>query len=141
MSEMKLFTLEEAEATLPLVRRIVADVQLEYPIWRTAIQRYEIEASGVRAEWGEPAELVRMRDEATASAERISHYLGELEAVGCVLKGFESGTVDFYSLRDDRVVFLCWDPGEDRIAHWHETNAGYPGRQPLDASLTSGARA
>jgi hypothetical protein len=43
--------------------------------------------------------------------------------------------VDFYSLRDDRPVFLCWKLGEARIEHWHELNAGFGGRQRLDVSL------
>ena len=30
---------------------------------------------------------------------------------------FEGGLVDFYSLREDRPIFLCWRLGEDRINH------------------------
>ena len=41
MPEFKLFTLEEAERTLPLVRRIVADLTLEYPAWRAAVGRFD----------------------------------------------------------------------------------------------------
>ena len=36
---------------------------------------------------------------------------------------------------DDRLVFLCWRLGEDRITHWHEVNAGFAGRQPIDTTL------
>ena len=39
MPEFKLFTLEEAERTLPLVRRVVADLTNEYPRWRAAVGR------------------------------------------------------------------------------------------------------
>ena len=37
MSEIRLFTLEEAERTLPLVRRIVADLVSAYPGWRAGV--------------------------------------------------------------------------------------------------------
>ena len=37
MTEFKLFSLEEAERTLPLVRRIVQDLTVEYPSWRAAV--------------------------------------------------------------------------------------------------------
>ena len=135
MPEFKLFTLEEAERTLPLVRRIVHDLTLEYPAWRAAVARFEVLTGGARADWGETPELVAAREAVTRHAERINRYLQELETVGCVFKGFEGGLVDFYSLREDRPIFLCWRLGEDRITHWHEIEAGFGGRQPIDAAI------
>jgi hypothetical protein len=132
---MRLFTLAEAERTLPLVRGIVADLMSEYPRWRAAVGRFELLSAGARAEWGETPELAAAREEVTAAAARINDYLKELEAIGCVFKGFDAGLVDFYTLREDRPVFLCWKMGEARIEHWHELDAGFTGRQPI-ARLT-----
>ena len=137
MPDFKLFTLDEAERTLPLVRRIVQDLTAEYPAWRAAVAAIEVVTGGARADWGETSELIEARDAVARHAERINHYLQELEAVGCVFKGFEAGLVDFYSLRDDRPIFLCWRLGEDRISHWHEIDSGFAGRQPIDASILS----
>jgi hypothetical protein len=137
---LKLFTLSEAERTLPLVRRIVADLMAEYPRWRAAVGRFELLTGGARADWGETGELVAARDAVTAAADRINGYLKELETIGCVFKGFDAGLVDFYSLREDHPVFLCWRMGEDRIAHWHELDAGFGGRQPIDAAVLTEVR-
>jgi hypothetical protein len=137
MPDFKLFTLEEAERTLPLVRRIVQDLAVEYPAWRAAVGRFEVLTGGARADWGESPELVRAREEVAAHAERINRYLQELETIGCVVKGFEVGLVDFYSLREDRPIFLCWKLGEERITHWHETDTGFAGRQPIDGAILS----
>ena len=137
MSDPKIFTRAEAERTLPLVRRIVGDVQAEYPIWRAAVARFEVLSGSARADLGETDELRTAREEAAESAARINGFLQELEAIGCQFKGFESGLVDFYSLRNDRLVFLCWQLVEDRITHWHEVDAGYAGRQPLESDLLS----
>jgi hypothetical protein len=133
--EVKLFTLEEAERTLPLVRRIVEDLLAEYPRWRQAVSRYEILTGGARADWGETSDLVAARDAVTGHADRINSYLQELERIGCVFKGFDAGLVDFYSLREDRLIFLCWRLGEPRITHWHELEAGFAGRQPIDGAM------
>ena len=135
MPEIKLFTLEEAERTLPLVRRIVEDLLAEYPRWRQAVSRYEILTGGARADWGETSDLVAARDAVTGHADRINGYLQELEKIGCVFKGFDAGLVDFYSLREDRLIFLCWRLGEPRITHWHELEAGFAGRQPIDGAM------
>jgi hypothetical protein len=137
MPDFKLFTLQEAERTLPLVRRIVSDLTVEYPAWRAAVGRFELLTGGARADWGETHELVAARDEVTRHADRINRYLQELEGIGCVFKGFEGGLVDFYSLREDRPIFLCWRLGEDRIGHWHEIDTGFGGRQPIDGAILS----
>jgi hypothetical protein len=138
MTDFRLFTLDEANRSLPLVRRIVLDLLAEYPSWREAVGRYEVLTGGARADWGETRELIAARDAVAVHADRINRYMQEFEAIGCVFKGFDAGLVDFYSLRDDRPVFLCWRLGEDRITHWHEIDSGFAGRQPVDASILSG---
>ena len=137
MPDFKLFSLQEAERTLPLVRRIVQDLTNEYPAWRAAVSRFELLTGGARADWGETGELLAAREDVTRHADRINRYLQELESVGCVFKGFDAGLVDFYSLRDDRPIFLCWKLGEERITHWHEIDAGFSGRQPIDGAILS----
>lgn len=140
MSEVRLFTLEEAERTLPLVRRIVADLVSAYPAWRAGIAQYEALSLEARPEGGETPEMVTVRDAVTARAERIDGYLRELEEIGCVFKGFDAGLVDFHSLREDRPIFLCWHLGEERITHWHEIDGGFEGRQPIDDAVLSETR-
>lgn len=138
MVDLKIFTLEEANSTLPLVRRIVGDLLEEYPRWRSAVAHYEVLSGGARADWGETPELLNSRTAVTSLAERISGYLGELSDIGCVFKGFDAGLVDFYSLREDRLIFLCWRLGEETIQYWHEIESGFSGRHPLDSSILSG---
>ncbi len=135
MSTPRLFTLDEAERTLPLVRRIVHDLMAEHPAWRRAVARYELLAGGTSADKGEGEELQQTRAEVEQRAERIGAFLAELEAIGAHFKGFESGLVDFYSMRDDRLIFLCWQYGEPRISHWHEVDEGFSGRRPVDQGL------
>lgn len=139
--EFKLFTLEEAERTLPLVRRIVEDVMAEYPRWRAAVATFEVLAAGARAEEGESAELIAAREAVVAHADRINDFLQELQELGCLFKGFDAGLVDFYSLRDDRPIFLCWKLGEPQITHWHDIETGFAGRQPIDAAVIAATHA
>ena len=135
MPEARIFTLEEAERTLPLLRRILTDLKAEYRTWQDALADYELLSAGARAQDGETEDLFAARRAVTDSADRISGYLGEIEAIGCLFKGFDAGLVDFYTLRDDRLVFLCWRVDEDHITHWHDLEAGYAGRQPVDSTF------
>lgn len=137
MSNSRLFTLEDAERTLPLVRGIVADLVKEYPDWRAGVSRYEALTLAARADSGETAEMRAVLDDVNARASRIDGYLKELESIGCVFKGFDAGLVDFPSLRDDQPILLCWRLGEERITHWHPVDGGFEGRQPVDDAILS----
>lgn len=131
---MKLFTVEEANRTLPLVRKIVEDVVREHRAWREKILELDLLASTVGAD--EPRDRVEaLEREAQAIARQIDGYERELDALGIQLKDRRQGLVDFPSLLGERVVLLCWRYGEPEVQFWHEADAGYAGRQPLSPSL------
>jgi hypothetical protein len=125
---MKLFSVEEANALLPTVRRITAAI-------RRAHQRLMASQDAAR----EAAENATHGGGAMIGGERyvsalmtLAERAGELEALGVQLKDYERGLVDFPSLREGRLVLLCWQLGEgDAIEWWHDTEAGFAGRQPL----------
>ena len=52
MTVPRLFTLEQAERTLPLVRRIVEDLVQVYPEWRAGVARYEALSLDAKPEAG-----------------------------------------------------------------------------------------
>ena len=134
----KYFTLPEANRTLPLVKRIVADITALYPEWRSLVSQYEVVAAQARPEWGESAEQVRLRSEIEVVAKRMQEFLHELEQIGCVFKGFDDGLVDFHGKLNERDIFWCWKQGEDEIRHWHDLEAGFAGRQPIPEVVKGG---
>lgn len=128
---MKFFTLAEANRTLPLVRRIVADVLATYPVWKDLVAQYELAAAAARPDWGESKQQLDLKAQVDAAAAKINGFLQELTAIGCEFKGFEEGLVDFHGRLEDREILWCWKMGEERITHWHELDAGFAGRQPI----------
>jgi len=128
---MKYFTLDQANRTLPLVRRVVSDIVSEYRRWKDHVFRFELLAAGSKADEGESPEQVAMRQQVDASAEKINGYIEELSGIGCVFKGFEEGLVDFPHQMDGKEVFLCWKLGEDQIEFWHDAESGFAGRQEI----------
>ncbi len=135
---VKYFTIEQANRTLPLVKRIVSDILKDYDLWRDRVRKYELLSAGTTEESGESPEQVALREEVDEAAHRINGYIEELTQIGCVFKGFDQGLVDFYSKRDDRDVFLCWKYGEPAVEYWHELEGGFAGRQRLEAEFTQG---
>lgn len=62
----------------------------------------------------------------------VRGLLAELEQREIVVRDIDRGLVDFPAILDDREVYLCWEAGEDEVAHWHDLETGFAGRQPLD---------
>jgi hypothetical protein len=132
----KLFTLADANRTLPLVKRIVQDIMAVYPQWKDLVAQYELVASKARPDWGESPEQLDLKARIDTVAGKINGFLGELEQIGCEFKGFDEGLVDFHGVLNDHEILWCWKAGEERITHWHELDAGFAGRQPLPEVLT-----
>lgn len=63
---------------------------------------------------------------------RVRGLLSAVQEMGVVVKDIDRGLVDFPAVIDGREVYLCWQLGEDSVAHWHELDAGFRGRRPLD---------
>jgi hypothetical protein len=126
----RLFTVEEANKTLPLVKRIVEDVVRQHRFWREKILELDLVASSARAD--EPRDRAdQLEQEAQALAREIDGYQHELEELGILLKDRRLGLVDFPSEMAGRRVLLCWRLGETEVQFWHDEDAGYAGRQPL----------
>jgi hypothetical protein len=124
------FTVEDANRTLPLVRRIVSDVVRDYWRWQEKVQEFEEVAATRHAD--EPNEEAdRLELEAQQLARDIEGYLAEIRSLGVEMKGFDSGLVDFPAEIDGRPVLLCWQLGEDSVRYWHDEHAGFAGRRPL----------
>lgn len=125
---MKIFTVQEANALLPDVRTIAGKIQRAHrklSHYREDAQRASEAAE--RGGGGFPDGVAY-----AVILTELTVQLSELEALGVQLKDFERGLVDFPSLRDGRVVLLCWQLGEgDELEWWHDVDAGFAGRTPL----------
>lgn len=134
---MKLFTVEEANASLPLVRAITSDLaDLSSRVFQR--QRHFDSVSAGRELSTEDGlyseELIHEQSELERQKDRLNELIDELRALGAEPKAGPSGAidlVDFPSQRDERVVYLCWKLGEDCVEHWHELDTGFSGRQSL----------
>jgi hypothetical protein len=131
--EKKLFTVEEANATLPLLRSILRDVT---ELAREVRDRHERlgrirqdDRKGLSKAHDE--ELEGIQAELERARKRMEGYEQELRGLGVELKDYYTGLVDFPCRMDGREVYLCWRLGEPEVAHWHELDAGFAGRQRL----------
>jgi hypothetical protein len=69
--------------------------------------------------------------EALNAFEALKNVIYKVQQYDVFVKDVNSGLIDFPSIRDGEVVFLCWQFGEDQIEYWHELEEGYQGRKPV----------
>jgi hypothetical protein len=133
------FTLDEVNALVPvLTMRMNYVLQLHGHLRSTC---RSLVLQGVRVT---PESLARgERIEAEGKAKlRVAHARGihdavrdamaSIEAMGGVIKDVEQGLVDFPSwLEGRKEVLLCWKIGESRVDWYHDSEAGFSGRQPV----------
>jgi hypothetical protein len=124
------FTIETANRTLPLLRRIVSDAVRDYWRWQETVREYEAVAAGRRIDQPDD-EADRLERETQRLARDIDGYIAEIRQLGVEIKGIDSGLVDFPAEVDGRPVLLCWQLGEESVQYWHEEDAGFAGRQPV----------
>lgn len=116
------FTLEQANSSLPLVRRIVGDVV------KTHSEATRLQHQLERAAASEKAPIEATLERAM---HRLEDFVDELSEIGCELKDYQSGLIDFTGRHHGHDVCLCWKLGEERIGYWHELEAGFAGRKPV----------
>lgn len=140
----KIFTIEEANQRLPLVRAIVQDIVDLFD----DLQNRRDRLSDVLRRRGEAnpgrlysEELEQTEDEIRRDEERLAGFIGELHELGVEFKDPVLGLVDFPGEMDGRVVYLCWKLGEPDVRFWHELQSGFAGRQSLFVESLLGSSA
>jgi len=128
----QLFTIDDANRMLPLVRAIVADIVRLAEDLDNRQQRLE---SLVRNETqgNDPysEEVHQMQLEVNADEVRLEDYIAELTDLGVELQDSIIGEVDFRTQIERQDARLCWKMGEAEVGHWHTEDAGFAGRQSL----------
>ncbi len=140
---MKTFTLEEANALLPVVeslleRAIAAKEESERLEREIQLLRQQIFLSGGMTV--DISGVARNRTETEAQVQKAKDALGEIDSIGVQVKDLDTGLLDFPCRVDGDLVLLCWRRGESRIEYWHTLEAGFRGRQPLDERFGRGWR-
>jgi hypothetical protein len=132
---MKLFTLDEAQALVPVLESLLKRAIEAKRAAEEINDELQILAQRISVSGGmhvNVAKVARQRTEMEAYVQRAKDAVQEIDSSGVQVKDLETGLLDFPSKLDDEILLLCWKMGEARITHWHTMESGFAGRQPLD---------
>jgi hypothetical protein len=138
--EPKILTVAEANAVLDRIVKPALD-RLSNRIGVIDTLKNEIEVARLVVDTGasetnpDRQHLDRLIDRQRRLEAEVREEIEAVHSVGGVIKDPRSGLVDFFSIVDGKLAFLCWKRGEDQIRYWHTVEEGYRGRRPLRARL------
>ena len=127
MHEERIFTLSEASQLIPQLRTILAEAGEEFGEMRRLNPQIQKVRDKVPLDGFSPEGVPYVQ-----AATRLLYLLNQVKEMGVYIKDIDKGLCDFPYMRHGRVVYLCWHLGEDAITHWHDVEAGFAGREPLD---------
>jgi hypothetical protein len=137
------FTLEEAEALLPLMER-----QLQQAVHlkqehdaagsrQEAFQRKVAMAGGMQVD---RTKVLAIRAKADATVSRLKEILSDISGMGVQVKDLDKGLIDFPTFYRGDEVLLCWRLGETGIRFWHSLEEGFGGRKEIDRDFLENHR-
>lgn len=122
------FTLAEANETLLFIRPLMDEVQR---IRETILEKQPEAWPAVEKSVGNGGN--RALSSMVQDFEKLEALVHRIQGTDVLIKDINLGLLDFPALKDGREVYLCWQYGEEEIAFWHEVEAGFAGRQPIDS--------
>jgi hypothetical protein len=125
--EERIFTLAEAQSLLPRLRSLLTEIGEDW----NQVRMLNPDVQKAR----DKAQYDGFSKSGVMYVESISHLMfliHQIKDMGVLLKDADKGLCDFPYLRRGRVVYLCWQLGEDQIQYWHDIETGFAGREPLD---------
>jgi hypothetical protein len=124
------FTLAEARAALPRVKRLMEMVQAaRQEILRLRPEVWPVLRKAATNGGGREA------GELLVHFQRLETGVKGIIGMGITVKDVDEGLIDFLGKRNGRDIYLCWKHGEADIDYWHELDTGFAGRRMIDGQV------
>ncbi len=132
----RVFTVEEVTALIPKLEKLFERTDTV----RGRLKTLTIRINALEMIWGS-----KVQEESNPDHGEFQHHLAEMKSnqeeferytkavakLGGQVKSTEPPLVDFYGVRDGRLIFWCWTRGETLVNHWHHLDQGFAERQPI----------
>ena len=127
------FSREEADALLPQIAPLltqIRDLKRKNDETRSSVNELQgtLKSNGHSLD----VEMARLSRALQSTGAAVNELIERVTGLGVEVKDLEMGLADFLSEREGREVYLCWKLGEEHVSFWHELEAGYASREPLD---------
>ena len=131
----KVFTLESVNRLLPTIRSLFKDAKnLQIEI-RSRMMDWEF--MQLDDDQGPPTDgkILLKRHAVRTQIDRLVHKFNRrlelIEQLGGNVRNMTPGLIEFYSIREGRIIILSWQDGEERVEYWREYDGAQDARRHL----------
>jgi hypothetical protein len=131
----KYFTLEEANALLPMIETEINHLQNlkhKFDLRYDQLERLKKGTSEIMTKASKEDPFFVLEAELDFIQIEAQNHISNIQDKGALLKDIELGLIDFPAIKDDEEVELCWKLGEKSIAYYHGITEGFMGRKPIE---------
>ena len=125
--EPRVFGLEEANALIPRLEGLLAQLEEKHEAFRR--RQDELFFEEILSEASPSEKELQKLEEMLGLLEK---EIGEIQKLGCLFRHPGQGQVDFLTRKGGEWIYLCWHRGEKEIRFYHEFRSRSFERQPLD---------
>lgn len=129
-TRQKYFTVEEANRSLILVQKIIKDILSLYCRAKVVEEHYSVLDRET-----ERRERINLKHQYEALLKQLQSYNHELSGIGCQLRDWQTGTVDWPALFEGREIYLCWRMGDAQVEYWHEVYESFAVRRRIGGEI------
>lgn len=143
MAKAKIFTLEQAQNLLPVLKSLLKRAMDGKSVVEQADKDFQDLKHRILLSGGlfvNVAGMARRRAQRDKSLQEIKDAIAEINAIGVQVKDLDIGLLDFPCRVEDEIVLLCWKYGEEKIEFWHGLEEGFAGRKPIDERIARGKK-
>lgn len=132
----RVYTVDQVATLLPRLERAFARMDEI----KQALKVMHIRANALEMIWGakvhekdnpDHGEFDNYVEEMKKLEEEFQRCTKGIARLGGQVKSVDPPLVDFYGVREGRLVFWCWTRGETKIEHWHHVDEGFANRQKV----------
>lgn len=133
-SNCRLFTIEEANAMLPLVKVITRDI---VSLTNDLIDRkHRLDSLGINSDNRSEIyadELIESEKTMSNDTQQLHFLIEELCELGVQPQSLEKGKVAFPTIINDELGYFTWAYGEDEVSSWEAHEEELIKGQPFDS--------
>lgn len=115
-----IFTWEQAQRMMPLVRQIVDDIiTAQEQLDSFCKEKADLDRRRHSLDWPQRSRRYQLGEEIDLVRVHLRENCTELEDLGVTLIDIALGQIGFQTVVNNRRAYFSWRPGDENVDHWH----------------------
>src|SRR5260370_16932089 len=143
MGKPKTFTLEQAQALLPVLKSLLKSAMNGKKVIEQIEKEFQDVRDRILLSGGLSVDVTKLsarRAEREKAMQEIKDALAEVHAIGVQVKDLDIGLLDFPCAVEGEILLLSCNLGEEKITYYHRFEEVFKAPKPIDERILRGKK-